>query len=66
MKHQFLHRTVIDTRAVAGRRRKIHQEITQGPTTQRSIVLVEEIVLHIDNTEGDGKRNEEALNYVII
>ena len=40
--------------------------MTQGPTTQRSIILVEERALHIDNTEGEGKRNEKALNYVII
>lgn len=50
----------------AGRRKKIHQDMTQGPSTQRSIVLVEDIDLHLDNVRGDGKRNGEVLNDVII
>lgn len=62
MEHRFGQRTAVDTTVEVGRRKKIHQ----GPTTQRSIVLVEEIDLHIDNIRDDGKRNEEALNHVII
>lgn len=57
---------MVDSTVEVGRRNKIHQEVIQGPTVQKSTVLVEEIDLHLDNIRGDGKRNEEALNHVII